>query len=105
MLEREPNSRLTALAIQFEGMLRDGIVRDQSELARLAQVTQPRMTQILNLLHLGPSIQEEILHLSRVESGKDPIHETMLRPIAAEVDWGRQREIWGEIVGQLHRDN
>ena len=87
-----------ALAIRFEGMLRDGEVRDQSELARLAHVTQPRMTQILNLLHLAPSIQEEILHLPRVTEGKDPIHERMLRPIAAEVDWARQREMWVGLI-------
>ena len=90
-------SRLMALAIRFEGMLRSGEVLDQSELAQLAHVTQPRMTQILNLLHLAPSIQEEILHLPRVTEGKDPIHEKMLRPIAAEVDWERQREMWEEI--------
>ncbi len=86
-----------ALTIRFERMLRDGEVRDQSELARLAHVTQPRMTQILNLLHLAPSIQEEILHLPLVTEGKDPIHEKMLRPIAAEVDWARQREMWAEV--------
>ena len=51
------------------------------------------MTQILNLLHLAPDIQEEILFLPRVTEGKDPIHEKMLRPIAAEVDWARQREM------------
>ena len=90
-------SRLMALAIRFEGMLRNGEVRDQSELARLANVTQPRMTQILNLLHLAASIQEEILQLPRVTEGKDPIHERMLRPIAAEVDWERQREMWAAI--------
>ncbi len=56
------------------------------------------MTQILNLLHLAPSIQEEILHLPRVTEGKDPIHEKMLRPIAAEVDWERQREMWAGIA-------
>jgi hypothetical protein len=90
-------SRLMALAIRFEGMLRDGEVRDQSELARLAHVTQPRMTQILNLLHLAPSLQEEILHLPRVTEGKDPIHERLLRPIAAEVDCARQREMWAAV--------
>ena len=90
-------SRLMALAIRFEGMLRDGVVRDQTELAKLAHVSQPRMTQILNLLHLAPAIQEEILFLPRVTEGKDPIHEKMLRPIAAEVDWARQREMWGEL--------
>ncbi len=52
-------SRLMALAIRFEGLLRDGIVCDQSELARLGHVTQPRMTQIMALLNLAPDIQEE----------------------------------------------
>jgi hypothetical protein len=53
------------------------------------------MTQILNLLHLAPDIQETLLHLPRVTEGKDPITERDLRPIAAEVDWGRQRGMWG----------
>ena len=39
-------SRLMALAIHFDKMIRDGKVSDQSDLARLAHVTQPRMTQI-----------------------------------------------------------
>lgn len=94
-------SRLMALAIRFEGMLREGVVQDQSELARLANVTQPRMTQILNLLHLAPSIQEEILHLPRVDLGKDPIHERMLRPITAAVDWARQQEMWRKLFPQV----
>jgi hypothetical protein len=47
---------------------------------------------------LAPSIQEEILHLPRVESGKNPIHEKMLRPIAAEMDWERQREMWTAVA-------
>lgn len=100
-------SRLMALAIRFEGMLRNGEVRDQSELARLANVTHPRMTQILNLLHLAPEIQEEILHLPRVEVGKDQIHERMVRPVAAEVDWDRQREMWADIAvfGSVLVDN
>jgi hypothetical protein len=87
-------SKLMALAIRFERMIREGVVSDQSELARLSHVTQPRMTQIMALLHLAPDIQEAILHLPRVTEGKDPVHEKMLRPIAAEVDWGRQREMW-----------
>jgi hypothetical protein len=83
-----------ALAIRFDGLLREGRVSDQSELARLAKVTQPRMTQILNLIHLAPDIQEELLQLPRVVEGRDPIHEKMLRPIAADVDWKKQREMF-----------
>ncbi|MEM6855415.1 MAG: hypothetical protein AAF593_13495, partial [Planctomycetota bacterium] len=42
-------AKLMALAIRFDDLLRTGKVRDMSELARLAHVTQPRMTQIMNL--------------------------------------------------------
>ena len=87
-------SKLMALAIRFDGLIRDGIVTDRSELARLAKVTQPRMTQIMNLLRLAPDLQEELLFLPAVTSGRAPIHEKMLRPIASEIDWHKQREMW-----------
>ena len=90
-------SKLMALAIRFDGLLREGCVSDQSELARLAKVTQPRMTQILNLTLLAPDIQEELLFLPRVTSGKSTVHEKMLRPLAAEIDWAKQREMWREV--------
>ena len=87
-------SKLMALAIRFDGLLREGKVRDMSELARLAHVTQPRMTQIMNLLHLAPDIQEDLLFLPVVTEGRDPIHERMLRPVTAMMDWDRQRAAW-----------
>jgi len=90
-------SKLMALAIRFDGLLRDGAVSDQSELAQLAKVTQPRMTQIMNLLHLDAGIQEELLFLPIVETGRDPIHEKLLRPIAAEINWQKQREMWTKL--------
>lgn len=91
-------SRLMALAIRFEKLLRDGVVPNQSELARLVHVTQPRMTQILNLLHLAPDIQEEILFLPPTTTGRDLLTERDLRPVAAEPDWTRQRRMWGQLV-------
>jgi len=87
-----------ALAIQFDQMLRSGEVEDQSTIARLTRVTQPRMTQIMNLLHLAPDIQEAILFLPRTEKGSDPIHEKMLRPITAEVSWQKQRSMWQDLL-------
>jgi hypothetical protein len=90
-------SKLMALAIRFDGLLREGLVPDLSELARLAKVTQPRMTQILNLTLLAPDIQEELLFLPRVTSGKSTIHEKMLRPLAAEIDWTKQRKMWDDV--------
>ena len=94
-------SKLMALAIRFDQLLRDGKVADQSELARLSHVTQPRITQIMNLLHLAPDIQEDILHLPPVEAGNDPITERDLRPITRMRDWRQQREMWRAFRNQL----
>jgi hypothetical protein len=91
-------AKLMALAIRFDGLIRDGVVADQSQLARLAKITQPRMTQIMNLLHLAPDIQEELLFLPAAVSGREPIHEKLLRPVAVEMDWQGQRIIWTKLT-------
>lgn len=96
-------ARLMALAIHFDGMLRKGVVADQSALAQICEVTQPRITQIMNLLHLAPDIQEAILHLPAVERGHDPIHERSLRQITAKVAWREQRRLWARL-GLPHSD-
>jgi len=90
-------ARLMALAIRFDGLLSDGVVDNQSELARLARVTQPRMTQIMNLLHLAPDIQEEILFLPPVAQGRDPVTERDLRPVTMFSSWKRQRRLWSRL--------
>lgn len=94
-------ARLLALAIKYDDLLRRGVVADQSELARLCQVTQPRMTQIMNLLHLAPDIQEEILFLPNVEQGRDPLTERHLRELAATVQWDTQRALWNELAKRM----
>ncbi|MFW6336899.1 MAG: hypothetical protein ACOC3G_07205 [Phycisphaeraceae bacterium] len=90
-------SKLMALAIRFGQLLRDGVVADQSELARLAHVTQPRMTQIMNLLHLAPDIQEEVLTLQCVTSGRDPVTEWDLRAVVRNAAWATQRREWKRV--------
>ena len=94
-------SRLMALAIRFDGLLSSGHVPNMSTLARLSHVTQPRMTQILALNLLSPDIQEELLHLPPAEVGKDPIHEKLLRPMTAEIDWKRQRQLWRHLKSTI----
>ena len=49
----------------------------------------------LNLL--APEIQEDVLHLPLHYCGREVLKECELREIAAEVDWGRQREIWIKV--------
>ena len=90
-------SRLMALAIRLERLLQSGEVANLTELARLGHVTQPRMSQILNLTLLAPDIQEELLFLPRITAGKPAIHEKMLRPVSAEVDWAKQRVMWLQL--------
>lgn len=90
-------ARLMALAIRFDELLREGEVPNLSELARLVHVTQPRMTQIMNLLHLAPDIQEEILFLPLTTEGRDPVHEHMLRDVTSAVSWREQRRRWAAL--------
>jgi hypothetical protein len=49
-------ARLLALAHRFDGLLRQGIVENYSELARLGHVTPARISQVMSLLFLAPAI-------------------------------------------------
>jgi hypothetical protein len=91
-------TRLMALAIRLDQLIREGVVSDQAELARLGHVSRARVTQIMNLLNLAPDIQEAILFLLRVERGKDPVTERDLRVIVAVFDWRKQRRMWRVIA-------
>lgn len=58
----------------------------------------PLMAQIMNLLQLAPEIQEALLFLPRTAKGRDPIREHHIRPIAAELEWRKQRRLWKGIM-------
>jgi hypothetical protein len=91
-LGRTPRiSRLMALAIRCEGLIRDGVVCHYAELASLAHVSRARITQLMNLLNLAPDLQECLLFLPPTLSGRDPLNEHQLRGIATSIDWPRQR--------------
>lgn len=93
-------SRLMALAIHLDGLVKSGKVRDQAELARAGHVTRARVTQIMNFLNLAPDIQEEILFLPKTVRGRDPIRERHIRPVSAEFLWEKQREMWLRLKKQ-----
>ncbi len=71
-------SRLMALAIHFDGLIREGVVKNYADLARLGGVSRARITQIMNLLNLPPWKQEEILFLEG-GSGRAGVTERSLR--------------------------
>ena len=91
-------SRLLALAIRFEEQIRSGAVRDQSALARRLKVTQPRMTQIMNLTLLAPDIQEQVLSLKAFKGRRDRVNERKLRRIAGEPCWEKQARMWASLA-------
>ncbi len=91
-------TRLMALAIRFDRLLRDGVVKDYAELARLGHVTRARMSQIMGLLNLAPDIQEEILFLPKTVKGRDPISARDVIQIATRADWQDHRKAWRNIA-------
>jgi len=97
-------SRLMALAIRFEGLVRGGEVADYAELARLGHVTRARVSQIMNLLHLAPDIQEALLFLPPVERGRDGIILCDLQPIAMTADWRKQWRMWAALAAECGID-
>ena len=92
--------RWMALAIKLDGLIRSGAIASYSDVADLGHVTRARISQIMNLLNLAPDIQEAIVFLPAVERGGDPVILAELQPIAAEMDWARQRKAWRRLVGR-----
>jgi site-specific DNA recombinase len=94
-------TRLMALAVRCEELLRTGAVKDYAELARLGIVSRPRMTQVMNLLNLAPEIQEEILFWPKIEEGREPVSERALRRLPGVISWSDQLETWNQLRGRL----
>lgn len=90
-------SRLMALALRLDELLRTGQVRNCAEIAELGHVTRARVSQIMSLLNLATDLQEAILFLPRTIHGRDPIILRQVLPIASLPDWGEQRRMWQQL--------
>ncbi|WP_259634091.1 hypothetical protein [Stieleria sedimenti] len=53
----------------------------------------------MNLCNLAPDLQEELLFLKPYFSGRAPITEREIRPIAAEPNWEKQRRLFAKLAG------
>lgn len=89
---------LLALAHRFEALVRSGEVKDYADLARVGHVSRARVSQILKLLMLAPSIQERLLWLPPRRPGSKCITERDLRKVAQEPHWDRQRVLFDQVV-------
>jgi len=73
------------------------VVKNSLTLARLGQVSQAGISQILSLLHLAPDIQEAILFHSRPERGRDRLDMRKVLALTKVVDWVQQRRLWRKL--------
>ena len=94
-------SRLMALAIHLEGLVRKGAVRNAQELAEAGHVSRARLSQILQLTQLAPEIQEQLLFLPPTRRGSDRLLEKHLRPITHLLDWQEQKQRFVVLQQQL----
>jgi hypothetical protein len=102
--ERDRPPRVTcllALAHRFEALVQSGEVRDYADLTRAGWVSRARISQILKLLTLAPSIQEYILWLPPRSAGKEGITERHLRGIVNEPRWDLQRALFEKLVRRV----
>ena len=86
-------TKMMALAIRLDHLIKSGQVTDQAELARVGHVSRARLTQIMDLNLLTPDIQEQILFLDETFSAHLNCPEHMFRSIAANLDWNQQRKM------------
>jgi len=84
-------TRVLALAIHFDDMIRQGDAKDYADIARLTCLCRERVSQVMRLTYLAPDIQMELLYLPPVPSGRYPISETAGRKIANLLSWDDQR--------------
>jgi hypothetical protein len=91
-------ARLMALALRFDELVRTGQIGSYSALASLGHVTRARVCQVMSLLSLAPDIQEALLFLPPTQRGRDPIILADLLPIAAALDWRKQRRLWRQLL-------
>jgi hypothetical protein len=89
-------ARLLALAHKLDAQVRSGAIVSYGELARLGHISAARLTQIMVLLHLAPSLQEYILFLP--VGGNRSLCELELRKIAREPRWDRQCELFERLL-------
>jgi len=85
-------TRLMALAVKYENLLREGLVHTHGELAELAGADRSQISFIVRLRLLAPDIQEWLLNLPETDKSKDPLNWRQMRRLAGIVSWECQRE-------------
>lgn len=90
-------ARMLALAHHVERLIEAGELESYAEAASVLGLTRTRLTQVMNLLLLAPSLQGALLMGARTCS------ERGLREVVAEPCWDRQQGcLWGRVNPTTH---
>jgi hypothetical protein len=95
-------TKLMALAVRFEELLRLGTAKDYADLARLGGVSRARITQVMNLRNLAPVLQEQILS-PQYHSDNSRFNEGDLRRITGVLDWREQLQQFERLTPRKAR--
>ena len=95
-ISEEPRLRqLLLLAHQIQGLIQNKNATSLKQISEWTTISHQRLNQIMNLLLLCPSIQEEIILSSNKQLFKIP--EYSIRQIIKESDWDKQRILWKNL--------
>ena len=94
--------RVLVLAHQIEDTIQQGSAADYADVAQQLGFSRARVSQIVSLTSLAPSIQEFILtaHVTADPELLVRLSERKLRPVAAELDWSKQRAMLHAIKAE-----
>jgi len=90
-------SRMMALAIFYEQLIKNGKIKSFSDIGRLENVSQQRVSQIMSLLYLSPKLQNKILTLPMQFPYSKFISTEKCIQIAKIIDFERQEELFERI--------
>lgn len=92
-----PAARNLALAYLLDDLIEKGLIADFTAAARLLSVSQVRITHLMSLLLLAPTIQEAIL------AGTITPGDKQLRQLARVADWREQIDQLARLGPQRRR--
>jgi len=96
-IKNEPKLRQNLiLAHQINSLLCEGKASDLKQVAGWLNIDPTRLHQMMNMLLLAPSIQEEIILSDSQRLCKIP--EYKLRNVTSQADWQKQRQLWKELI-------
>lgn len=90
-------SRMMALAIFYERLIKNCKIKSVSDIGRLEGVTQQRVSQVMSLLWLSPRLQEILLTLPKQYPYSKFISTEKAIQIAKIIDFERQEKLFNRI--------